>query len=297
MSLLDQRIDFSGKKLKTIIILGIIIVSIIIVGTHSIAIVPAGHKGVLLHWSAIDGVEMRGSQIIATKPPLSEGLNFIVPFQDEVLPIEVRTQKVEDTATGASKDLQDVSTTIAVNVHINPEAVHVLWKQVGGDYKNRVIAPAIEETVKQITAQFNAEELVTKRETVKHQIELSLRERLDAYNLVTEQISITNFQFSSEFTNAIEQKVVAEQNAQKAKNVLTQIQVEAEQAKAKAIGEADANIAKANGEAQAINTINEALVNNPLYLEWLKTQKWNGELPKVTGGAMPFVQIPMEDNP
>jgi len=240
---------------------------------------------------------MKGSEIISIKPPLSEGLHFIVPFQDEVVPIEVRTMKVESIATGASKDLQDVSSTIAVNVHINPDAVHILWKQVGGDYQNRVISPAVQETVKQITAQFNAEELVTKRETVKKQIEQGLRERLIAYNLITEQISITDFQFSPLFTQSIEEKVVAEQSAQKAKNILTQIKVEAEQAQAKAIGEAQANIERANGEAQAIKTINDALASNPNYLEWLKTQKWNGELPKVTSGAIPFVSIPIEESP
>lgn len=147
-------------------------------------------------------------------------------------------------------------------------------------------------------AKYNAEELITKRPLAKLDIEAELKTRLLEYNLLIEQISITNFQFSPDFTTAIEQKVVAEQSAQKAKNVLVQIQVEAEQAKAKAIGEADANIARANGEALAIETINKALSNNPDYMQWLRTQKWNGVLPLVTSdGATPFIQIPMEASP
>lgn len=291
MSSLENEVGFG--HIKIMILAVALIIAVVFTLSQMIAIVPAGNRGVLLVWSAIDGVQrLPDGEIISTKAPLGEGLHFITPFQDKVMPIEVRTKKVESVATGASKDLQDVSSTIAVNYHINPDAVHVLWAKVGGDYESRVISPAVQETVKQITAQFNAEELVTKRDTVKHQIEDGVRKRLEGYSLVTEQISITNFQFSAEFTQAIEQKVVAEQSAQKAKNVLTQIEIEAQQAKAKAIGEADANIARAEGEAQAIKTINDALANNPNYMEWLNTQKWNGQLPQVTGGAIPFVNIP-----
>jgi len=125
--------------------------------------------------------------------------------------------------------------------------------------------------------------LITKRPLVKSDIETEITKRLNTYNIVTEVISITDFQFSSLFSSAIEFKVEAEQKAQKAENDLVRIEVEARQRAAQAEGIAAANIAQANGEAEAIRIINDALSNNPNYLEWLKTQAWDGKLPLVVG--------------
>lgn len=267
------------------IVIGIIILIIIgIVASASVKIVDAGHRGVLLHWNAVD----------LTNPPLDEGLHFVVPFQDEVVDIEVRTLKYEKETRSASKDLQTVETTVTVNYHPDREAVHRLYKNLGLDYENRVIQPAIEETVKQVTANYNAEELITKRPLVKQDIESSIRERLSQFEVVTEVISITDFEFSPLFSQAIESKVEAEQKALKAENDLRRIEVEARQREANAIGLANANIAEAKGEAEAIAIINKALSENPNYLEWLKTQAWDGKLPLVVGeGGTPFIQIPV----
>ena len=267
------------------IAVGIIILIIIgVVATASVKIVDAGHRGVLLHWNAVD----------LTNPPLEEGIHFVVPFQDEVVNIEVRTLKYANDARSASKDLQTVETTVTVNYHPDRESVHRLYKNLGLDYENRVIQPAIEETVKQVTANYNAEELITKRPLVKADIESSIRERLNQFDVVTEVISITDFEFSPLFAQAIESKVEAEQKALKAENDLRRIEVEARQREANAIGLANANIAEAKGEAEAISIINKALSENPNYLEWLKTQAWDGQLPLVVGdGGTPFIQIPV----
>ncbi len=265
--------------------IGIIILIIIgVVAFASVKIVDSGHRGVLLHWNAVD----------LSQPPLEEGLHFVVPFQDEVVDIEVRTLKYEKNTRSASKDLQTVETTVTVNYHPDKEAVHRLYKNLGLDYENRVIQPAIEETVKQVTANYNAEELITKRPLVKQDIESSIRERLNQFEVVTEVISITDFEFSPLFAQAIESKVEAEQKALKAENDLLRIEVEAKQREANAIGVANANIAEAKGEAEAIAIINQALAENPNYLEWLKTQAWDGKLPLVVGeGGTPFIQIPV----
>ncbi len=265
---------------------GLVIVALIIIGViaaQSVQIVEAGHRGVLLHWSAVD----------VTVPPLDEGLHFVVPFQDQVVNMEVRTLKFVKATSSASQDLQNVSTEVTVNYHPSPNSVNTLYKEVGLDYQNRIIAPAVEEVVKQVTANYNAEELITKRPLVKSDIETEIGIRLNVYNIVTEVISITDFQFSSLFSSAIESKVEAEQKAQKAENDLVRIQVEAQQREALAQGVAAANIAEAEGEAEAIRVINAALSQNPYYLEWLKTQAWDGKLPLVVGeGGTPFIQIP-----
>jgi len=267
-------------------IVGIVIIVLIIIGVvaaASVQIVDAGHRGVLLHWNAVD----------VTAPPLDEGLHFVVPFQDQVVNMEVRTLLFVKGTSSASKDLQTVTTEVTVNYAPDPETINTLYKEVGLNYQNRIIAPAVEEVVKQVTANYNAEELITKRPLVKSDIETEITKRLNVFNIQTQVISITDFQFSSLFSQAIESKVEAEQKALKAENDLRRIQVEALQAEAQAQGVAKANIAQANGEAEAIRVINQALAQNPNYLEWLKTQAWDGKLPLVVGsGGTPFIQIP-----
>ena len=275
------KVNMSGAKL----ILGAIIVLIIIgvVASASVKIVDAGNRGILTHWNAVD----------LTSAPLDEGIHFVIPFQDDIVQMEVRTLKYDTSTRSASQDLQTVQTTVTVNYHPDTEKVHYLYKEIGLSYENRVIQPAIDETVKQVSANYNAEELITKRPLVKADIENAIRERLDQFYIETEVISITDFEFSPLFAKAIESKVEAEQKAQKAENDLIRIEVEARQLEAQAVGLAAANVAEAQGEAEAISIINNALSNNPFYIEWLKTQAWDGKLPLVVGeGGTPFISIP-----
>ena len=278
-----QKIDVNVGKAKMIGVAIIALIVIAAIAAASVQIVDAGHRGVLLHWNAVD----------VTSPPLDEGLHFVVPFQDQVVNMEVRTLLFVKGTASASKDLQTVTTEVTVNFAPDPNTINILYKEVGLNYQNRIIAPAVEEVVKQVTANYNAEELITKRPQVKSDIEIEITKRLNVFNIQTQVISITDFQFSDLFSRAIESKVEAEQKAQKAENDLKRIEVEARQAEAQAIGIANANIAQAEGEAEAIRVINAALANNPEYLEWLKTQAWDGRLPLVVGqGGTPFIQIP-----
>ncbi len=268
---------------KIVVAAVIVLIVIAVVASSSVKIVDAGNRGILTHWNAVD----------LTSAPLDEGIHFVVPFQDDIVQMEVRTLKYDTSTRSASQDLQTVQTTVTVNYHPDTEKVHFLYKEIGLSYESRVIQPAIDETVKQVSANYNAEELITKRPLVKADIENAIRERLDQFYIETEVISITDFEFSPLFAKAIESKVEAEQKAQKAENDLIRIEVEARQLEAQAVGLAAANVAEAQGEAEAISIINNALSNNPFYIEWLKTQAWDGKLPLVVGeGGTPFISIP-----
>ena len=275
-------------------------IMLIVVLAASVKIVEAGHRGVLLNFGAVD-----------TSASLNEGIHFVVPFRDNVVQVEVRTQRITEDAASASNDLQDVSTQVALNYHIDPDTAQILYQQIGFDYANRVIAPAIQESVKQISARFNAENLITNRETVKTEIETNIKARLAPYNIIVDALSITEFQFTEQFRRAVEAKVEAEQRALQATNDLRRIEIEAQQAEARAVGEQQANIARAEGvrqaavlqaqgEAEAIQIVEAQLRENPRYLEWLKTQRWDGVLPLVTSsgeGATPFIEIPSGRDP
>jgi prohibitin 2 len=269
------------NKLKIIAALGTF-VFIIIILAESVVIVQAGHRGVVLYLGAVED------------RVLGEGMHFIVPFAEQVIQLEVRTLKYQAEASAASNDLQEVQTVIALNYHIDPSDANAIFQQLGADYSDRIIAPTIQESVKASVAKFNAEELITKRETAKGVIADAIRNTLSDRDIVVETVFITDFKFSQAFADQIEQKVVAFQEFLTEQNNLRAIQVIANQTVVQAEAQARANIAKANGESQAIRIINEQLRQNPQYLQWQGINRWNGQLPYSlgTGGVVPFFQLP-----
>lgn len=317
---MTYEVSYSGGKIKAIVVGVIAIVILALILSAAIKIVDAGHRGVLLHWQEVDGIDFQDGKWVSIRPPLSEGLHFVVPIQDDVVEVEIRTTKFEKLTTSASKDLQNVKTGVTVNYHVNPEAVHILYRTLGLDFASRIILPAVDETVKQITANYNAEELITKRSQVKADIEDNLRQRLLDFNIIQDVVSITDFEFSSQFSSAIEAKVQAEQDAQREQNLVQLKAAQAEQMEQVALGEKLANIQRALGDKEAailraegiaeairieaaaeqekIRLISEYIRNNPEYLQWFHVLQWNGILPDTLvtsnggNGITPLLNIP-----
>ncbi len=234
-------------KVRISNIVGIVlIIASVIIG--SLTTIPAGHRGVVIRFSAVTGTI------------LEEGLRTKLPFIDSVIKMSVQTQKYETDSSAITNDLQDVSTTIALNWKLDPGMTAEVYRTLGLEYIERIAAPAIQETIKQITAQYNAEDLILRRDEVKNAITDSLSSRLLERGIITETVSITNFQFSGTFTAAIEAKVAAEQAVLEATNKLERVKVEAQQREAEAKGEANARIAKAKGEAEYIQIVTDAQV-------------------------------------
>jgi prohibitin 2 len=240
----DPRVQQVGR-IGSIVGVVLIVASVL---AGSFTTVPAGHRGVVIRFSAITG------------KILDEGLQTKLPFIDSVVKMSVQTQKYEADSLAVTKDLQDVSTTIALNWHLDPGLADEVYKTLGLDFIDQLAAPAIQETIKQITAKYNAEDLILRRDEVKAAITESLSARMFERGIVTETVSITNFQFSATFTAAIEAKVAAVQAVLEATNKLERVKVEAQQREAEARGEADARIAKAIGEAEYIRVVTEAQV-------------------------------------
>jgi len=236
--------------------------------SSTFGIVRAGERGVLLTFGAVSG------------KVLGEGLYVKIPFVQEVKIIDIKIQKEQTEAEAASKDLQIVKSVIALNFHVNSDYVSKIWQEVGKDYKERIIDPAIQEAVKASTAKFTAEELITKREQVREDVKSLLKEKLSSRGIIVDEFNIINFDFSKSFNDAIEAKVVAEQQALAAKNKLEQIKFEAQQA-----------IEAAQGKAKAIQIEGEALLNTPQIIELRWIEKWNGQVPTYWGQATPFIGI------
>ena len=232
-------------RISSIVGIVLIIASVI---AGSLTTIPAGHRGVVIRFSAVTGTI------------LEEGLQTKLPFIESVVKMSVQTQKYETDSSAVTNDLQDVSTSIALNWRLDPGVADEVYRTLGLEYIDRIAAPAIQETIKQITAQYNAEDLILRRDEVKNAITVSLSTRLLERGIVTEAVSITNFQFSETFTAAIESKVAAEQAVLEARNKLERVKVEAEQREEEARGEANARIAKAEGEAKYIQIVTDAQV-------------------------------------
>jgi prohibitin 2 len=231
--------------------------------------IAAGERGIHLRFTAVTG------------KVFGEGLYFRIPLIESVQMMDIKIQKLETIAAAASKDLQTVHSTVALNFHIDPERVSKIYQSVGLQYRERIIDPSMQESIKGSTAKFTAEELITKREQVREDIKNQLRTKLKEHDILVDEFNIVNFEFSKIFNEAIEAKVTAEQQALAAKNKLEQIKFEAEQ-----------KVAEARGKAEAITIESNALRSNPQILELRALEKWNGVLPQVTGGATPFINIP-----
>jgi regulator of protease activity HflC (stomatin/prohibitin superfamily) len=240
----DPRSRLGGQVAVIAGIVGIVVT--IIAG--SFAAVPAGHRGVVIRFNAVTG------------DVLEEGLQMKLPFLDSVEMMSVRTDKYEVGAASASRDLQDVKTTIALNWRLEPTRTAEIYRTLGTEYIPRIAAPAVQEVIKQVTARYPAEDLILKREAVRDEIAGLLTTRLLERGIIVEAVSITEFQFSSTFVAAIEAKVAAEQAVWEARNKLERVKVEAEQNEAQAKGDASARIARANGEAEYIRIVTDAQV-------------------------------------
>ncbi len=234
----------------------------------SFGTVGAGERGILLQFGAVQDKVLR------------EGLYFKIPFVQEVVKVDVRIQKDAVPASAASKDLQIVTSEIALNYHLDPESVNKIWQEVGKNYNIRIIAPSIQEAVKAESAKFTAEELITKREEVKEQIKLNLTKRLLERSIIVDEFNIISFEFSQAFNEAIENKVTAEQLKLKAKMDLERIKIEKEQ-----------KITEAEGKAKALRIEAQALSANAQIIELRWIEKWDGKAPIYWGEANPFFGI------
>ncbi|MGB9632471.1 MAG: prohibitin family protein [Chloroflexaceae bacterium] len=250
---------------------------------NATTVVDAGTRGVVKTFGEVTGV-------------FDEGLHFRAPFVTEVVPVDVKTQRLTSESSAASRDLQIVTTQVVLNYRVDPDSVATLVREIGVDYEAKIIDPAIQESVKAATAQFTAENLITQRPLVSDSIRQVLNERLTPRGIIVEEVSITEFNFSEEFSRAIEAKQVAEQDALRAERELRRAQIEAQQQVARAEAEAEARLQIARAEAEALRLQREVISPELLQLRFI--ERWNGILPRFMSGdsgLLPLINIAASD--
>ena len=245
----------------------------LLLAANSFTIVPAGNTGVVLTLGEVSA------------NPLSEGFHVKAPFVQTVEDMSNKIQVYETPASAVSKDLQTVSSSIAVNYRLVSDKSPDMYKNVGVDYQTILITPVVQECMKSATAKYNAEQLITDRESVSNEVKTALDSKLNSYGIYIEKFNIVNFDFSAEFNTAIEAKQVAEQNLLKTKTEQEQAKVvaktEAEKKVIAANAEAEAILAQAQAQADANKLLEESLSSKVIAYEQI--QKWDGVMPKFTG--------------
>lgn len=238
----------------------IFIVFLIIIFLNPFIIINAGQRGVLMRFGKVQ------EQI------LEEGIHLVIPLVDTVQKLSIRIQKQEIAAESSTKDLQEVFTDLVLNWHIIPERTNLIFQTIGEQTEiiDRIINPAIEEIVKAVMAKYTAEEIIIKREQVKTEVDNFLTKRLLNYYINIDDISLVHVHFSPRFTEAVEAKQIAEQEAKKAGFRVLQ-----------AMKDAEVKINLAKGEAEANRILQESLT--PEILKRQAVNKWNGNLPLIMG--------------
>lgn len=268
LAIIVAGIVFEQKKFATPVA---IILPILVIIFESFTVVPGGHVGVQVTLGKIN------------PEALQEGAQLVNPISS-VRNVDVRLQRAElKNASAGTKDLQQVHTDIVVNFRLSGSKVPHIFKEFGLNVDEKVLGPALNESFKAVTAKYNSEELITKRDEVRDNITRHIAEKVAPFDIAISNVSLVNFGFSKNYQDAIEAKVTATQAKLKAEQDLERIKVEAA-----------SRIAQAEGEAKAIAIQASAIQSNggAQYVQLQAIEKWDGKLPNtMLGNSTPFINV------
>ena len=267
--------------------------------------VPPGHRGVIVTFGKVREVN------------LGEGLQLKLPYVQRIVDMKVMLEKEQVQESAASSDLQEITTTLTVHFNIMPDSAWMVYQTMRQDYHDLLLRPVIQEDLKATTAKFTAEELVTTRAALVQKLAEKLRESLQPYGIYVQTVNFVDFQFSKAFSEAIEAKVTAEQDALKAKNILVRIEYEAQQKIIQAEAEKNATIiaaeadarrveisalaeafrvtTEANATAGAIQMITDQMT--PEYAQYLHLMQWDGKYPTTMLGSLEDLGVIIDTTP
>ena len=276
----DGTVDLSGLLVPKPRTLGLLILAllIVIIGWGTFVLIPAGHRGVVLLWGSVENRIM------------GEGLNFKTPMAESVIKVDVKVQPHPFKEIDASsKEYQMVNMTGMMNFHIDPTHVNDLYQKVGLDFADKVIDPAFNDFVKEVVPTYPIGEILPKREEIRKRAMTKLGENLSRYHIIVDDIYFASIRFSTGYEGAIEAKQVAQQQVETQKQVLAQREIEAQQKVATAKGEAESILVVAQGQAKANDVLSRSI--SPILVQYKGVEKWNGILPQVSGGVVPFIDL------
>lgn len=261
------------KNKKLIVIGGAVGVGLIVL-FNSLTVVPTGYAGIKTNFGKVQ------------KETIQEGLNIKAPFVEKIVKIDCRTKKLEVDGSGSTRDMQDVNVKIAVNYNVEKKIASKLYKNVGIDYENIIIQPAMQEAIKSNLAKYTAEELISKRSEVSDKIQEDLTNKISSNGFEITDFNVLNIDFSEAYDEAIEKKAVKQQEVATAQAELEKTKIENEK-----------EIEQAKKDAEVMRLQNQEITDKTLQLKELEIKqkaidKWNGQLPTTSlGENVPFINV------
>ena len=249
---MKKVIDVYGVSTKKMIVYGLIALFLLVTVLSSFQTIKSGEVG----------LKVRFGKIVDSS--LNEGLNLKIPYIEQIQKVNIKVQKSEISGESSTKDMQTIDTTIAVNYRVDAKKASNLYRTVGNNYETTVLIPAIKESIKSAIAQYNAEEITTKRSEVSKNCLDALQSKVEKYGIIIEDFNLTDFKFSAEYTKAIEEKQVAEQKLEKAKL------------------EAESKIVEAEATKKANDLLKQSLTDELIAKQFI--EKWDGKLPTTYAG-------------
>lgn len=259
--------DFTGKLL-----LPVVAVIAVVIGFSSYFIVPPGEVAIKTRVGAIVG-------------SYSEGLHFKLPFIESITKFSIQIQRADIKTQAFSKDLQTMNSHLVVNHRIQQGTAVSIFRNLGPSYVETIVDPTVQEIFKSIAAKFSAERIIADRNILVEEINQVAKEKLMKQEIIVTDISVVDLDFTEQFLKAVEDKQVADQQAQMAGKLVEKAKRDAEQ-----------QIAKSRGEAEALRMQREQVTPSLIELRKVDAQlkaieKWNGVLPGYVGAGVPFISI------
>lgn len=282
----DRDLAVSGRdgRVRRIIKTGAAVVGFLVVailGSCSLQTVEPGHRGI---------------KVTFGKPhaeSLPEGLYFVNPFTSRLVEMDVRQQKWESKSAAYTKDVQQAQIAFVLTYGLSPSDAHAVYREVGTDWAEKLVAQVVEEELKREIGQHEAVDLISQRNEAARAMEANVTRMLAARRVVVSGFQLTNIDYTAEFEQSVEAKVIAQQRAIEEQNRTVQIREQATQKIEAARGDSEATVLRAKAEAESIRIRANALAANAKLVEWEAIQKWNGQLPTYNmGNAVPFISLP-----
>ncbi len=260
------------KELSVKMLIPVIAVAAVVLVSSAFFIVPPGEVAIKTRLGAI-------------VDSYSEGLNFKIPFLESVTKFSIQIQRANIKTQAFSKDLQTMNANLVVNHRIQKETAVSIYRNLGPNYVENIVDPAVQEVFKAIAARYSAERVISERNALVQELNLEVKDRLTKKEIIVTDISVTDLDFTEQFLRAVEDKQVADQQAQMAGKLVEKAKRDAEQ-----------QIAKSRGEAEALRMQREQVTPSLIELRKVDAQlkaieKWNGVLPGYVGAGVPFISI------
>jgi len=274
----------NSHRIVKLIVGGVALLFTVILASCGITIVDTGHRGVKTHFGEVEG------------EGLTEGLYWINPFTEDIAEMSVQVLKWTNETMAYTKDVQQATVGFTLNYRLDPAKVHIVYREVGRDWSEKLVAQVIFEDIKREIGQHNAVDLIAQRDQAARAIETRVVKKLGERDVVVTNLQLTNITFTQKFEHAVEEKVVAEQEAIREKNNTEKIKQLAMQKIETARGTAESTLLNAKAEAESIQIRARALEQNAKLVEYELATRWDGKLPitMVPGGGVPLINLPKE---